>query len=652
MKLTRMNISSRPARPGTGVHPTVMHTARGGKRKPGSAVPFPVPGRRLALAVILGGCAVPAVAADGVWHVGPVPAVRAICHAGDSLYVGTAAGLFIVDIRDPSRVTRVTVGAQLPSNSVRAIAARGDSVFVGTDAGLSLLRGARTTVFDARVRGAQGAAPVRDIQDLAFGARGEVLVATRGAGVGVLTRSGGHAITHRDSLLDDEVFGILERPGRPRLYATAAGLCAQADDTTFVSFQAGAGIPRGAVRQVVGDGVTAYLRVARRGVYRFDGMKASAIAAPAGIPLDEAASISCGADGALWAAGHGWVGVARGGRWARAGLPADDAALDWRVVVADGAGAFAGSADGVVLAVDRGAPMRVSLGAGLPAPAVTSIAADGRGGAWLVCGGRVLRADAVSAQLAAENSPLDAQAVEISPAGDVLVVGRWTVSRRVESGWLDLLPSVTETDPCFTSVSAESDGLLWVGASSGSLYRYDGETWVRYARSRTPGGSIRDTRPYRDDSWALLAGTPAVEASGSWRGFAGWDSTAVATDLARGPRGEWVVATARGLFAYDAMKRELRPVTARAVVRGAGADGGADPTAGRRVTAVAFDASGRLYIGTEDGVVWVDRDREGWLGARDGLGGVEVTELAVDDRYLWVGFARDGFSAVPRAEMR
>ena len=92
----------------------------------------------------------PATATLKPWFVGPVPQVRAICHAGDSLWVGTNAGVFISDIRDPSRRARIVAGPQLPSNSVRAIASRGDSVWVATDAGVSIFSRGRVHVLSAR----------------------------------------------------------------------------------------------------------------------------------------------------------------------------------------------------------------------------------------------------------------------------------------------------------------------------------------------------------------------------------------------------------------------------------------------------------------------------------------------------------------------
>ena len=570
-------------------------------------------------------------------------------HAGDSLYVGTGAGLFILDIRDPSRVARVLIGPELPSNSVRALAARSDSVFVGTDAGWALRRGAETRVFPGRDPFARGAATDR-VQAVGLGAGGEVFLATRGRGVGVLKGKTVHAITRRDSLLDNDVFDVLDRYGRPRLFATAAGLCAQVGDTTFVSFQAGAGIPRGEVRQVVGDGQNAYLRVARRGVYRFDGMRATPVEAPAEFPLADAASIALGADGTLWACGAGWVAMRRAGKWSRAPIGPADAAVRWRVVVADGAGAFVGSADGLVLAVGRGTTLRVRLGDGLPAPRVVSIRPDGRGGAWFVNGGRVVHADARSARVSVENTPLDAEAVEISPAGTVLAAGRWTVSQRAEGTWVDLAPSVVEMDPSFTAIAADPDGGLWVGARSGALYRFDRGVWLRYARSRGDGPAVLDARAYHDGSWALIARMPAEERGGVWNAFAGWDSSAAVVDVAASPKGEWVAATRRGLLRYDAQRRAWGVVGAGELV-----DARAASPAwaeGQRITAIAFDATGRLFVGTEAGIGWAEKTRGGWLSSRDGVGGAVVADLAADASGLWVGFASDGFSVIPLDKLR
>jgi NAD kinase len=107
------------------------------------------------------------------------------------------------------------------------------------------------------------------------------------------------------------------------------------------------------------------------------------------------------------------------------------------VIVADGAGAFAGSSDGTVIALNRGAAFKLSLGDGLPGESVVSIAPDGRDSAWFVCDGRVIRAGLATHDVTVEKSPLDAEAVEFSPAGTVFAACRWTVNWRDESGWSD-----------------------------------------------------------------------------------------------------------------------------------------------------------------------------------------------------------------------
>jgi ligand-binding sensor domain-containing protein len=597
-----------------------------------------------ATAIVLAAGVTPLFAAEGtVWHVGPTPEVRAICHAADSLWVGTNAGVFVIDIRDASRRTHIIAGKRLASNSVRAIANHGDSVWVATDAGVTLFQHGNARVFSARE--SKGKIPLRLINHVAFSAKGEVLLSTRRGGVGVLTPKGGYAITRRDSLIDDDVFGILERPGRPRLYACGAGLCAQVNDTTMVSFQAGAGLPRGAVRQVVGDMRAAYVFIARRGVFQFDGMRATSLNPPKGISLTDATSISLGADHALWVAGPGWVWVRRGGKWQQVAVPAG-APASWRVVVADGAGAFAGSADGVVLALNRGAEFRAVLGAGLPAPAVASLSPDGSGNAWFVNGGRVVAASTADRRFAVENSPLDAEAVDFSPSAGLLVASRWTVIRKSETGWTDMTPNVGERDPAFASVVADGGKTIWVGTRSGALYRFDGEIWMRYAQARAAVAAVRDARAFPADDWAVLGAAPMQNVSGNWSCFAGWDSTGAVVDAARSPDGQWLLATRERLFRFDQTKGRWQPLG------GNGKDTRTFTGAPGAITAIAFDPAGRLFVGTTDGVGCYTGGKVRWWDVRDGLGGERVSDLAADNTTLWVGYGEDGLSAIPLALLR
>lgn len=609
-------------------------------------------GSALAAIFIVSTCAAHALAAGAgtapsanatlkPWHVGPAPQVRAICHAGDSLWVGTNAGVFITDIRDPSRRAQIVAGPQLPSNSIRAIESRGDSVWVATDAGVSIFSSGRVSVLSAREARRRSVVPLRQVQNVAFGNRGEVLLATRCGGVGVLAGTRNFAITKRDSLIDMNVYDILERPGRPRLYGCGAGVCAQIDDTTMVSFQAGAGFPRGEARQVIGDERNAFVRIARRGIFRFDGKHATMLEAPKGVSFVDANSIALGADHALWVAGPGWIRVWRGNKWQSVQAPA----LDWRVIVADGGGAFAGSSDGVVMALGRGGEFKLSLGEGLPAPTVASIRPDGRGSVWFVNGGRVMNANAVAQTLTVEKSPLDAQAVEISPGGTVLAVGRWTVSRKDPTGWTDVTPGTGDADAAFASVFVDDANMVWVGARSGALYRYDGEIWLRYEQPRTSADAVRDARAYPASDWAIVGAWPMRGHDGCWTRFTDWDSTSTVVDVAVDATGNWFAATKDRVHRYDAERGVWQPMSP------AGSAGKAPWDTPGDITAIAFDPAGRLFVGTEDGFGCLSRGRLTWWSAKDGIGGERVNDLAADQTTLWVGYGEDGFAALPLADL-
>lgn len=588
-----------------------------------------------------------------VWHVGPTADVRAICRSGNVLWVGTAAGLYLIDIRNAGTVAHFTAGAHLPATSVRALAAKGDSVFVGTDAGLSLFRtlnggtGLEALVFTPSAPGPLAAIPLSRIAGLGVGANGDILLATTGRGVGVITKNGGYAITRRDSLLEDRVTAVVDRADGTRYFATAVGLCAQLSDTSFVSFQAGAGIPRGEVRALVtAERNSFYLLIANHGVFRFDGARAVEVASPEGVSLREAASISVGDDGTLWAVGDGWVFARRAGKWKRTPVPDADANARWRVVVADGVGAFVGSSDGRVVALGRGGAFRVALPAGLPAPRVQSLAPDGRGGAWFLCDGRLIRADQNTRQFAIDVETRDVRAISVSPKGEVWAAGRWTVRRRVNDAWVDARPDVVESDPAYTSLFVDEGG-TWVGTRNGSLYRYDGDMWLRLARSsQQASGAIAEVRAGDADAWALVAGKPARSHDGRWRHYAGIDSGATVVDLARSPGGGWLAATESRLFAFD----DARSVWVPARDWNAQAPGGLGPLRGR-IRAVAFDARGRLVVGTTEGVALCGPAGVRWLTAAEGIGGGEVAEVAVDGDHLWIGFAEDGVSVISTREL-
>ncbi len=586
--------------------------------------------------------------AEKVWHIGPTPDVRAICHTGNVLWIGTTAGLFVVDVRNAATLAHATIGNELPSNSVRAIVADGDSVFVGTDAGLALFgrdpetRGLTSAMFTPSSPGLFRNVPLSRVSGLGVGANGDLLIATSGHGAGIVTRSGGYTITRRDSLLADNVMAIADRADGVRYFATSVGLCAQFGDTSFVSFQAGAGFPRGRMRALIpGERNAFYVLVANHGVFRFDGAHAVALDSPPGVHLRDAASISFGNDGTLWVAGDGWVFARRAGKWVKASVPAPDAAARWRVIVADGAGAFVGSSDGRVVAIGRGGAFRVALPNGLPARQAQSLAPDATGAAWFLCDGRVVRADITARAFAIDDAPGDARAIAVGPDGDVWTAGRWTVRRRNAGAWSDVKPDVVESDPAFASLFVDDSG-AWVGTRSGALYRYDGTMWLRHVRASNATGAAHDITAASDGVWSIWGGRPARDDDGAWRRFGGIDSAATVVDLARTPGGVWVAATESALFKFDEVKGAWIPA------RDWGLAG--DNLRGR-LRAIAFDAEGRLVAGTTHGVALCSGSSVRWLTSVDGIGGGEVSDIAVGKDHIWVGFAEDGVSVIPRREL-
>lgn len=578
-----------------------------------------------------------------VWRVDAVPSVRAFCHAGDSLWVGTSAGVFVLDLRTGERIRRIGAGTRLPSASVRAIASRGDSVLVGTDDGLALFTPRGHQQWTRSAPGSLRAVPLTQLRGISFAQNGDWMLASGGSGAGIVRKSGGYTITRADSLPSDDVSSILDRPNGVRWFATSTGLFARSNDTTFVSYQAGAGLPRGRLRTMTGDAGGVFLLYAGLGVFRFDGARATPVNAGADIPLRDATSISLGPDGTLWAVGRGWIARGQGKRWQRVTVPAADAANHWSVVTADGGGAFAGSDNGVVLAIGRGADWRVSLPGVLPAGAVTGIRADGRGAAWLVCAGRPVRADAGTRTAVVENTPAATQSVAISPGGDVYAATRWTVSRRTNGVWTDLAPDVPGADPVFTAVDTDPAGRVWVSTANDDAFRFDGDVWLRVAVGNARARGVREV--FADQGTLLARSLRGAGRSGggTWHGIPGIDSSAVLVDIARSPDGAWVGATARGLWRLDAKSGRWRAVSPSTLV---GAKTNRDLNAPGVITALAFDGNGRLWVGTVAGLGRIDREGTTWLGAADGLGGTAIADLAADEQSLWIGFASEGLSVV------
>ena len=121
----------------------------------------------------------------------------------DRVWVGCFGGAAFYD---RGKITEYTVfNAGLPSNAVYAVAARGDDAWLGTDRGLCLLRKGR--VVKTYTTG-NSALKADIINDLAYGAGGELWVATAGGGASRSVGEGFETFDINRGLLSDYVLGV------------------------------------------------------------------------------------------------------------------------------------------------------------------------------------------------------------------------------------------------------------------------------------------------------------------------------------------------------------------------------------------------------------------------------------------------------------
>jgi ligand-binding sensor domain-containing protein len=616
------------------------------------AIPFAV-----VLAARLPSAAGPAPGESRPFHLGHYGDVRALCRAGDSLWVGTGGGVFIYDLGSSEMTGHMTISKGLPSNSVRAISARDGDVYVGTDDGLSVFApGSEEVYTDAAPRKFSGC-PFGLIRRIDFGLDGLVYLSTYGRGLGVLGGESGWVITREDSLLDDKVFGMVQEDDTTFYFATSTGLCAFRD-SLWVSFRAGAGIPRAEIRQILAapDGGY-YLVVGKRGVYWFDGERAKRITSPSLFEENAVAAIAVDAAGGLWACGsHGGVAVYRNGHWTSFGSPGDDYGhRRWKCAAADTlGGVFFGSADGSVLWIRDDVATDIRLPDGLPAGAVLEMTADSSGAVYALNGSYLVRFDRDTDTFTLEQASPVVVGFAVSPQGQLWTVTRWGVYRRDGGRYLPIDARLSERQPVFSAIGFDDEGYLWVGTQAGNVYRFDGTVWMRLADAGDV--NLGAVRGFDVDGggrvWTTGSnGAVAVYHYGRWTRFeppAYGDLPARCIAVA--PSGIPVLATDGGLWGYNG-EGDWKAV--EFVRSGSGADTSAaaawDPDSPPILT-LAFDPAGRLYVGTEDGIAAIDGSGMRWITRHDDIGGVAVTSLfvsGVDTRGfedLWIGFRSDGLT--------
>lgn len=588
------------------------------------------------------------------FHVGHYADVRAVCRVGDALWIGTGGGLFVYDIGSSELTDHVTIGPSLPSNSIRAISARGDSVFVGTDGGLAVFTTDTRATYTDSSPGPYAGSPLSSIRGIDFGLDGRVYLATNGRGLGVLRSSSARVITREDSLLDDKVYGMVQEDVNTYYFATSTGLCAFRD-SVWVSFRAGAGIPRAEIRQIEvapePEGGL-YLVVGQRGVYWFDGERARRITEPGLFPGNAVAAIAVDGAGKLWACGsQGGVAAYRNGHWTAFGSAGDGhRSRRWRSAAADRAdGIFVGSADGRVLWIRDDAATDIRLPEGLPSAGVQALTTDSTGAVYALNGSYLLRMARGLDSFSVERSEPVVVAFAVSPDGQLWTATRWGVYRRDGDQYVGIEVHLSEREPILSAIGFGPRGSLWLGTQAGHVHRFDGQVWMRMADAGDLNlGAIHgiDT----DGSGRLwvrgAGGGVACYRYGNWTSFgppAYGDSPARLVAVT--PGGVPVLATGSGLWAFDGegswVELQVESAPGKADSSGTALWQVGWPS----ILSLDFGPGGEMYVGTEDGVAVSQNGKTGWITYEDGIGGLAATSVLADgDGDVWVGFRSDGLT--------
>lgn len=567
--------------------------------------------------------------------------IRAMHENGDTLWVATNGGVLLLSVASGEVVGSLDAAGGLPSNSARTLLADGRSVYVGTDGGLAACRPAGAGL------SCDPLGSYADIRNLSVGRSGALYVCTFGAGVAEVRGNRTAWVTRADSLLDDKVYAVQEGAEGEVFYATSMGLCAKTP-TEWVSFQAGAGLPRGEIRDLIDAaprrssperfGRSFYALVSGRGIYQFDGRRARGILRRGIFREDDVAAMDMAEDGTLWAAGrHGGLARYRDGAWNPVGDGDEEiTAARWRCVHAGRSGrVYFGSADGILAAVAGEDVRKVGVSSAIPRGRIGPMVEDAAGRIYAACGPYLISRKGDTGAFGIEKNMGSVLAIAISPDSALWVAGRWGLYQRHSSGWLEVTPDVDPEPPLFRSLAFDASGGLWGGGESGDIYRFDGEIWIRMTKSGEIGPVDRIVVDRRGLVWALSDSALYSFDGRQWDRFesAELDSTGV-IELAADRSGMPIFLTRNALWRLHEDGEWRR-------------SSGPPPSQVGGYRTVAFDADGGTVLGTDRGIVRMGRGGFRLLGPSDGLRGRGVTSILADrNGRLWVGFQDDGISMI------
>ncbi len=516
---------------------------------------------------------------------------------GGVLWIGTRGGLSRFD---GGQWTTLSVADGLPDDDVNSIFfdARGD-LWLGTRKGFGFLRDGRWNRF-----GLPGAAEGEKVYVAAdregavwFGYGGGLLRFDEGEGtLGPVPEMEGRSVT---ALMAD-------REGR--LWAgTPAGVSVY-DGYRWKDLTDADGLPPGAVRALLEDREGSVWLGTEAGLSEYDGVSWETVGEGDDLPDSRITALAEDRQGRIWVGTEGGTGWYDGYDWVWLGREQGIPDANIRAVVADLNGSIWIGTEGGVVKFDTSWTTLGTLGYAAHRPRAPLLLAR-RGTVFLGTAGGFLEKEGRRVELMGEGA------------------------------------GVTGTVRAFAE---DGEGNLWAGTDNG-LYRYDGYGVEQYL----PPPEVRETvrTPHGYEAVAVR----------SFNRFEGLKSEVV-TALWAGEEEEGVwVGTTAGLSRFDGRQwdlldegHELYGAEITALTGGAGEFwvGGTDGLwslregewhrsgkfARRRVTALFLDRQGRLWVGTEGGLVMRDGDRWQAFGEKEGLLGKSVS-VVFEDRsgVMWIG---------------
>jgi ligand-binding sensor domain-containing protein/prolipoprotein diacylglyceryltransferase/AraC-like DNA-binding protein len=175
----------------------------------------------------------------------------------------------------------------------------------------------------------------------------------------------------------------------------------------------------------------------------------------------------------------------------------------------------------------------------------------------------------------------------------------------------------------FTAIAIERNGTLWAGTEAGEIVRYDAGRFTLFNRdSALPAAPVRCIVTHTEGPWAVI-GKETVHLSG--------DKFARSNAAERG---------ADPLLALDTTGRVIAAAETQLTVLTAGAHERTtfSQLTGKTLSALAFDRSGALWIGTASGEVIRLSNLSDTAGkVLRKADGIPVTALAEDEKSMWAG---------------